>query len=90
MMEGTGYHIGVRHTPAGLITIHTSTDNLQHKPRDVRPASGFPVGPIDGEYAALRIARKLADELGYPVPYCKLCFRDRQTPSANGGGRPGR
>ncbi len=82
-----GYHIKVRIHPVPSIAIHAPTEHWQHRPRASPPKSGFWVGPFATREGAEQVGEALANEYGYPVGLCKICFPDLRTaPPAQGEG----
>ena len=89
MTTGTiGYHVRVLVNYTPLITIHAPTENWQHRPRDQAPKDSFWVGPALTEEGIVRVAKRLAEEYGYPIRYCQLCFRDRIPLPPTSGDQP--
>ena len=83
-----GYHIRVRRRPWTLITIHGPTTNWQHRPRTAAPKNGFWVGPIVSKERAAQVAEDLAEQFGYAIELCGICFHDRHPPPPTQGEAP--
>ena len=83
-----GYHIRIRYHPWCVVVVHAPTENWQHRPGDAKPKYGYWVGPLASGERAAQVAEDLADELGYTLELCKICFRDRKPPVPTEGEAP--